>query len=1578
MKRLLFILMVLASLPGFSQTSIRSHTFRFDVPETLNPSITRSPYEGGAVNVTNKVFSTKDGNVSISFVKGSSPIGAEIITDNAAGDRIPYLTFNTTVQMIVSVQNEQTTKIVQFKSPAYDPIGGVSLRSTVPETDVLANGFRRDSETIEDGTRYYRWRGSVNSLVFMNVGQSPSFHQFTVNYELPRDILHIKNISPADHSSQKSLNEFVLTFDTDEIVGQMRVAANAVYTLTDSHGFSYSLNATANGNQVTLRPTEALTAAGDYTLTVAAGSFSDGDGFCNEACSYTFTLLEKLDIFTPTEVSPEGTVTSLVNGSIIQTYPGIIGKVDATKNVILTDQTGKVVRQGHAEKNGDNSIKIVFSNTAELTTAGIYTLLIPEGTVYDADDHYYNPETTYTYNIGDLPSEELKLKARVLLGMMGLGYPTANSAARKALEGLSEASTATEYNAAIANYLASTEIEMPVSGTNYKISAVTADNSVYYLKYSDGVVSLSDKETDAVMLNVTENNGKFSFKTSDDKYLLLPGSPGASVSSSPSSANDLTLAKFVFASADSESILGLFSISDAGNFAIANANSKAFDSPSVAQSFDGTKTGAYRITKANDHEIPGDFKYDLLTKYRVYVRDSKPANEAVKDTVLNHFAFYTYDTEIGIDPTKIVKILNYNTLKEVASGHFETVIDKTLPGASVAELKLDVPIKANSLSAAMYAIAIPAGAIGDKTYKDYLGGKLVAKSDCHVIPDYMVYMTVDNSDEIKEYPSTEVYNKARKALEKTGIGYPRSGSRVRLDLQQLVISGEGSDNVFLAAINSFYKDTDIERPADNKYYVVAAVSANGTKVYLKKDGTLTTSSSEAGAFKATSQQNNAISLSTVDGKYLTVLSANGSLSDAYNFVENNLQLDRFPVTVGDVEKTFGLMTIVGVKGSTTQMSQVNASTKTITTNGNTAVFTNNLTSAFQLTETSKPDDPVQTVRYTLSPADDAQITTSRFEVNLSFDFTSDIKLNDESKIVLLGNSQSYVASNVTEKQKGKQFAIVFDGLTNGDYTLTIDEGAFIYISMGQTKNVQAIGARYHVTLKQYPSERILNKARQLLAMKGVGCPTADSPARLALQELVNAAEGGDDIFENAIQNYCNENLIEKPANGKYYRILALGKKNESTNTSRSAYLKSNGSALDLVSSATQNGIFKAKVNEYGTISLLDISGKFMKVPAPENSLTDNYDASVNDLVLSRLSVNGQSAEETFGLISIGNGGKVAVADVSSSPTVKTPSAQSVFTMTETSGFKFEEVSESSVLTPNVDYQLTPGANTTVTTLEKVVITFQTEGKVTLKDESLINLTDALNGKVFKPGYIKAVEGESNTFEIGFVNTEARIYDLSIGSGAFVVALWGNEVSVNGITARQIRATESVEMKTDFETLYNLRWVEKPADGQSVNDVDLNTFTLKADAPIFLADPALPVLIKNGLGTEKARGYLEATDDDTMVRLVLNEEIYPGSLHTTQRNKIYTIEIKQSTFGDVNFFQYQTNPDLVSRADCHVNSKITYSVEVSMSTTTDINKIDIADENMPVYDMYGNKVKKELESGKVYIRKGSKFIIRKNH
>ena len=64
MKRLLYFLLSLIFLPLSAETVQKSYTYYFNNPVSLHPSITRSPYEGGSVSVTDVVFSSEAAPVS--------------------------------------------------------------------------------------------------------------------------------------------------------------------------------------------------------------------------------------------------------------------------------------------------------------------------------------------------------------------------------------------------------------------------------------------------------------------------------------------------------------------------------------------------------------------------------------------------------------------------------------------------------------------------------------------------------------------------------------------------------------------------------------------------------------------------------------------------------------------------------------------------------------------------------------------------------------------------------------------------------------------------------------------------------------------------------------------------------------------------------------------------------------------------------------------------------------------------------------------------------------------------------------------------------------------------------------------------------------------------------------------------------------------------------------------------------------------------------------------------------------------------------------------------------------------------
>lgn len=1194
MRKLLLFAFCLSCLPLLAQNTRKSYTFCFDNPETLNPSITRSSYAGGAVSVTDRVFSTDDGHVTISFVKGSSPIGAEIITDNDDGGRIPYLTFNTGVCMIVSVPDPESAQLVEFKTPSYDAIGGVYLQDITPKGGPA--DFKRDSSPDSDGIRYYRWQGNAESLTFYNGGQSPTFHQLTVTY-----------------------------------------------------------------------------------------------------------VAEALDLFKISGVSPAvGNVNSLDN--VLLTFPSEVGRVDASKQIKLTDLSGNIITC-QATKEGSNSVKITFNSTID---NGIYSLTIPEGTIIDAAGKYYNPTTTYFYNVGNY---EPDIACTV--------SPT-------------DGTVVDQLNLVTLTFT-------PPAGCSVSV----ANSSLITLSGAGQEI----KPTSVTLTSANTFDIRFAGVT-DGTYTLNIGK-GAFV----------------------------YSLSFNGNAITGDV-----------------KELSYNFTLNQNDK----FQTDLMSKYLVYDRDGKAADEAMKDTLLNHFAFYSYETELGCDPTKTVELIHYNTSRIVRSGHFVATTDPNLPGAYVAEIKWDTPINYGSIPTGQYVITIPEATIGDKNFKDYLAGKSVAKNDCHVNYKTSVYKTANNSyvpTPDPQKPSDAVMAKARAALAKSGIGYPVANAQTRTVLQNLVNGGTGTDEEFNKAIQAYYAETNIQLPTQGKWYKIFAVSAENSIAYVQTTGTLTSSKSEAGAFKV-GTSGNTLTFSTIDGQYLTVLTKDGSFTNSYAAAENNLAVARFPVTVGNVESTFGKMIISGTKNGSAMVSQVNAKTMTITTSGNTAVYNNDVTSAFQFEETDEPQaEPTPEIEYALSPESGQQISETGAEVTLTFknENISNVIVADQNKIKLKKDAE--VKSVTVSKQDDKVFVIKFGDLAPGTYTLLIEQGAFTFTFKNRVETVPEIKATYTVPEKAVPSQEMVDKVKAQLALTGIGYPKADSPARVALEELLKKNEGSDEVFQAALDAYYAEDDIELPVVGKYYRLKISNSSNIKYVALKSA---AEDNTLALENAADNAAPFELKANADGTVTLVTVNDKYLTLPQPGACLSLTYDKAKHDLKLSRLSVADVSAEQTFGLMSVSLGGKYAVIGVFGLASYKDPADVPAYDKVKTSAFTFEEVDVSGIEMPDLTYSVTPETNAKVDVLDKFTITFLTSKKVTLADAGKIMLVSGYNGtKLYDVKSVKEVAGaKPNTFVIEFSKVKSGVYDLIIDEGAFKVSFLGRSESVQKIEVKGIFAQKDNEKDDD--------------------------------------------------------------------------------------------------------------------------------------------------------------------------------------
>ena len=297
---------------------------------------------------------------------------------------------------------------------------------------------------------------------------------------------------------------------------------------------------------------------------------------------------------------------------------------------------------------------------------------------------------------------------------------------------------------------------------------------------------------------------------------------------------------------------------------------------------------------------------------------------------------------------------------------------------------------------------------------------------------------------------------AKQLVSLEGVGYPTDDSESRATLKQLTeAETTPSDEDLNAAISKFYSESNVQMPEENKWYLIANVDSKGNKRYFScKDNAvvLTTQADEATAFEA----NDNVSFKNIDGKYL---STNGVTDE-----QISLKLEKFAIPSIDAKATFGTFSIYGFVKRNALKQEVDAYALVDCKNNQLATdetikdlqFDNNLSSAFMLIETSKPEEEIKTVEtaYTITP----DVVETGKDLTLTFTGIQNVTKAENIDAYLansLGNrieSLSVIASAA----QSNQFTISLSGFDNGDYQVVLPEGSFLYEKDGKTVQTQLI------------------------------------------------------------------------------------------------------------------------------------------------------------------------------------------------------------------------------------------------------------------------------------------------------------------------------------------------------------------------------------------------------------------------------------------------------------------------------------------------------------------------------------------
>ena len=421
--------------------------------------------------------------------------------------------------------------------------------------------------------------------------------------------------------------------------------------------------------------------------------------------------------------------------------------------------------------------------------------------------------------------------------------------------------------------------------------------------------------------------------------------------------------------------------------------------------------------------------------------------------------------------------------------------------------------------AAIYEIKLPKGLICDYNYDAAAADKGLSKNMTYnpeTTLRYNVgnYMTEEDTQKLKQPVFDAIakrdaaVTKAKDYIAHNGVGYPTADSEKRTALQTVIDANpvqenydvtiediEGQVNAWNAkttaveaAIAAFVADQTVTMLTEGKYYTIANVAKDGSKLYLAYDKgavSLTSKASKAMAFLYEMQEDGNFTFATPDHAYLHVLKPDTEEANAYQFTNansvtktydkdvNGLAVAKFAAEGIDAADVFGLMSIHGAVGYILEgkenvrkegFSTVNTTDKVAYLDKeNKASFTDGLSSAFFFTESVKPEDIIPEVEYALTPASGTTVESLN-TVTIAFDNISDVTCNKESVVLTKSGSQAGVTPvSVDCSDDGKSFTFHFKNVENGVYTLVMKKGAFTYMFKDKTVTVDEITSTITVT-----------------------------------------------------------------------------------------------------------------------------------------------------------------------------------------------------------------------------------------------------------------------------------------------------------------------------------------------------------------------------------------------------------------------------------------------------------------------------------------------------------------------------------
>ncbi len=610
MKKFALLILAFVAMTAHAQVDL-SAIFDWNNPTQLNPSITPSTVNGGSVNVMGKTFTKDLIQISFQYPQGVGG-GAYIETQvNAYTGETKYALIVTKGgQMVVTATGGATLNSITWDeySDRYDLVVEPGQPGTI------------ESRSWQAGT------SGVSSVIFSNRGERSNFYTLTISYTAPSDIL-TATPSIANGSTVTSFKTLSLYFNSNMSI------QDASGIRFSGNGYNKTMATTVSGSTVTLSLDEAVTADGDYTVTVPARSFRNTSGYYNAAMTFNIKVYQTRTTFNPVGITPEEGEYKELPQTISLKFDNDALIEDAGPFVMKKDGTAKYTVSLSKDDN-DPTVILVKNSHGAITDNGVWTIDIPEKAIHnpflgiEAEDRWNAARTiTYTVNADAKPedSETMKL-AKELLGKSGVGYPAANSTSRIELQALVDATETPSDEAlaaAIEAFYAETAVQLPETGKWYTVASVNSTGNRLYLRYADGAVTLTSDASGAAPFKATTTGEQTVLETADGKFLHVltasdsyVGTSAKNITETQTYINNLTFSKLSVEGVAGKDLLGMMKMygalgteSSSGNSASAYAlvnqsnGSIATNATNNTLYFASGLTSAFEFTETTNDKV---------------------------------------------------------------------------------------------------------------------------------------------------------------------------------------------------------------------------------------------------------------------------------------------------------------------------------------------------------------------------------------------------------------------------------------------------------------------------------------------------------------------------------------------------------------------------------------------------------------------------------------------------------------------------------------------------------------------------------------------------------------------------------------------------------------------------------------------------------------------------------------------------------------------------------------------------------------------------------------------------------------